>query len=508
VDPLMSILRSWSLLAGGQVVSSLISLIVMVIASRTLGDVAFGRLYLAWSLTLIAGVVVDLGLSQVIARAVARTPALSGPYLRRAALVLALLGGCIYFLLLGATTALGYAEEVRFLVAILGVRMVAEGAAQLLGAFFQAHERMLVPSVARVAGSTATLVLVVPLLANGHGAAAVAIVMVVGAALRVVLQAAAVGRLSGFSQLALKAPEWRTLISEGFPFMTAAALGMLVYKIDVVVLGAIASEATVGWYGAASRVSDAMNVIPLVLTTATFPVLSRLWVGPRNDFNVTARKTLELLVIVTVPVAITLLLFADRIVNFLFTASYASAVPVLQIHALSLALVFVDNLFVCVLMATGRERSWIVIVGAACVLIPALNWILVPAAGQAFQNGAIGAALAKLLTEAFILAAAFRAMPAGVLGAENARITLRALGLGAALAVILIACRFVGVPWLLAAVVGVSAYFAAALRFGLLPTDILRWIGAPLVRRLRPVVTARSGEPGAPAERPQSVDAA
>ena len=187
---------------------------VMVIASRSLGDVAFGRLYLAWTLTLIAGVVIDLGLSQVIARAVAREPALSGPYLRRAALVLALLGGCIYVVLLGATTALGYASEVRFLVAILGVRMVAEGAAQLLGAFFQAHERMLVPSLARVAGSAATLVLVVPLMANGHGSAAVAVVMVAGAALRVLVQGAALRGLSGFTRPAPVAPPWRALVRE------------------------------------------------------------------------------------------------------------------------------------------------------------------------------------------------------------------------------------------------------------------------------------------------------
>ena len=192
MDPLISIVRSWSLLAGGQVVSSVISLVMMVIVSRSLGDEDFGRLYLAWSLTLIAGVVVDLGLSQVVTRAVARKPALSGPYLRTALIVLGLLGAGLYVLVLVAAAVLGYAPEIQLLTAILGVRMVAEAAAQLLAAFFQAHERMLVPSVARVAGSAITLPLVMLLLAGGYGAAAVAIVMVAGAGLRVVVQAAAV----------------------------------------------------------------------------------------------------------------------------------------------------------------------------------------------------------------------------------------------------------------------------------------------------------------------------
>lgn len=491
MDPLISILRSWSLLAGGQVVSSLISLVMVVLVSRSLGDVAFGQLYLAWTLTLIAGVAVDLGLSQVVARAVARKHALSRPYLRRAGVVLVLVGACVYILLLGITEVLGYAPEVRLLAAILGVRMVAEGAAQLLGAFFQAHERMLVPSVARVAGSAITLALVMPLLAGGNGAAAVAIVMVAGAALRVLVQAVAIRELSGFGLPPPPPPGWRDLAREGFPFMTAAALGMLVYRIDVVVLGGMANEATVGWYGAASRTVDAFNVIPLVLTTATFPVLSRLWVDARAEFAATARRTLELLLIVAVPVIVMLLTLADRIIDFLFTlGSYAPAVPVLQIHAVSLALVFVDNLFVCTLMAIGRERAWIAIVGAACLLCPALNWLLIPVADQAYQNGAIGAALAKLLTEMFILAAAFRAMPGGIFGAEWTRTAVRALALGGVLAAALIGSRAVGMPWVLAAMVAGGAYFAAALRFGLLPPALIAWVIAGATRRLRPVPAA------------------
>src|SRR5438046_4489176 len=135
MDPLFSIVRSWSLLAGGQLVSSVISRVMMVVVSRSLGDEDFGRLYLAWSLTLIAGVVVDLGLSQVVTRAVARKPALSGPYLRTALIVLGLLGAGLYVLVLVAAAVLGYAPEIQLLTAILGVGMVAGAAAQLLAAF-------------------------------------------------------------------------------------------------------------------------------------------------------------------------------------------------------------------------------------------------------------------------------------------------------------------------------------------------------------------------------------
>ena len=80
MDPLVSILRKRSLLGGAQIVSSLVAMVLMVVVSRTLGDVEFGRLYLALTLSAIVGVVVDVGLSQVVTRVVAREPALARPY--------------------------------------------------------------------------------------------------------------------------------------------------------------------------------------------------------------------------------------------------------------------------------------------------------------------------------------------------------------------------------------------------------------------------------------------
>src|SRR5207244_788120 len=57
VAPLITIVRNWSVLAGAQVVSSLIAMVFLIVVSRTLGEIEFGRLYLALTLTAIVGVV-------------------------------------------------------------------------------------------------------------------------------------------------------------------------------------------------------------------------------------------------------------------------------------------------------------------------------------------------------------------------------------------------------------------------------------------------------------------
>jgi O-antigen/teichoic acid export membrane protein len=511
VNPLISIVRNWSLLAGSQVVASLIAMATMVVVSRTLGDAEFGRLYLALTLTYIVGLAVDFGLSQVVTRAVARDRGLARPYFVRAALVVGAMGVCLYFLTLGFAVALGYTPEVQSLAAIFAFLIVAEGFSQILGALFQAHEQMLVPVLARVTVNAISLALVVPLLLNGHGAHAVAAVIVIAAVLRAALQAVAVRRLEGFRLPAPPPPPWRGLLRAGLPFLAAQELGLFAYRVNVVILGRMASEATVGWYGAATRVMEALNFIPLLLTTATFPVLSRLWVNSQSEFGVTVRKTLDLVLVIAVPVTIILFTLAEDIVGALFTLqSYAPAVPILRIQALSLALMFVDYLLVCALMAIGKERVWIGILAAACVLNPVLNWVLIPAADAQYANGGIGAALATLLAEVFVMACALRALPAGTFGIEAARVTASASALGLVLGAGLLAGRTLGVPWLIAGAMGGAGYLAAVIWLRILPPDVASWARDLILRRVaRPTISRRMAEESArQANASTSVDAA
>src|SRR5260370_24098375 len=132
MDPLRGILRNWSLLGGAQVVASRVAMVFMVVVSRSLGDVEFGRLYLALTLAAMVGVAGDLGLSQVLTRAVARERAAAPAYLRRAAVLVALMGAGLYVVLQGVVRFLDIAPEVYALVLVFGLFVVAEAFAQLL----------------------------------------------------------------------------------------------------------------------------------------------------------------------------------------------------------------------------------------------------------------------------------------------------------------------------------------------------------------------------------------
>jgi O-antigen/teichoic acid export membrane protein len=475
-EHLRSILTNSALLIGAQVIASVLAMAFTVLVSRALGDAEFGRFHLALSLITIFGVAVEFGLSQVLARTVAQQRGLARPYLRRALALIVGLGTPLYLAALASVDLLGYPADVRGLVLILGVLMVAEAAAQVLTATFQSHEQMVVPAVARIVANALMLALVVVALRAGYGAPMVAAVLVVSGLVRVAIQGWAVPRLAGFRMPAAATPAWRGLLAAGLPFLLANGIGVVFFRINVIMLGAMTTDAVVGWFGVANRLMEAFSFVPQFLTMATFPVAARLWLTAPAEFRATVRKTLHLLLVVTVPAAVGLHVLAGEIVALLFTLeAYGPAVPILRVHAGSLALLFVNFYLVGILLAIGRERRWIAIVIGGSLVCPTLNWLLIPLAHAWWGNGGIGAAAATLLTEAYVMAAVLRSLPAGTFGRGSLRVAGRAAILGAALAGLLLAGRLAGVPWLLTAVFGGTGYLAAALWLGLVPRDVLTW---------------------------------
>ncbi|HEV8673019.1 MAG TPA: flippase [Methylomirabilota bacterium] len=472
MPPLFSILRNASFLMGGHVIGTAIGLALLVLLSRSLGDAEFGRLHLALSLAMIFAAAGELGLPQILARQVAQDRARARPYLRRA-VVLVIAGGAVLYLgLLTVVELFGYGDAVVRLAAILGVLVTAEALAQVVSALFQAHEQMRVPAIARVSANAFTLLLVAPLLWRGHRAPAVATVMVAAALLRVLIQVGALRRLSGFQAPATAGPSWGGLIRTGLPFLLAQGLGTLAFRMDVLMLGRLAPAATVGWYAATSRLVESLIFLPHLLTMATFPVAARLWVGAPAQFGGTVRKTLHLLLAIAIPITVTLAILADKIIGLLFSLdTYGPSVPILRIQAVSLTLMFVTFYLVGLLMAIGRERTWLAIAASTCLLTPILNAILIPATQRHLGNGGIGAGLATLGGEIFILTMAGRYIPRGTFGRESWGVIARIAAASGVLGLILVAGRdwWSGIP---AAAVGAAVYALLVLRLGIVPTEV------------------------------------
>ena len=480
-----SVVRNSVVLIVVRVISAALGLAFVGLLPRLLGDAGYGQVHLALSLVLLCGVVMDLGVGPVLVRAVAREHALAAIYLRRGMTVTLALGALCYVALLGAVHVLGYPAGTDVVAAVLGISMLLDGIARLLGGVYQAHERMYLPALARIVGHLVTFAILLPRLWHGTPTdpATVAAVLVLASLVRLVVHAMGLGSLDGLRRPSSADLPWRPLLAAGLPFVLWQSLGVLYFRIDVVMLGFLTEPATVGWYGAVTRLMDGLTFIPETLAFAGYPVMARLWSGARREFEQTAQRILAIVLLIAVPLVAALVTLAPHVVDALFTSAFVESVPILRVHAFTLGVLYLDFILARILMAIGRERAWLAISVMACFLNPTLNWLLIGFTQERFGNGGIGAALATLTTEICIAAVALRLVPRAALGWVSSGAMVRLLTAGAATAAAILLGLAFGLPWVVAGVAGAAVYVVAVLSFGLVPSD--------LMTRVR--ITMRSG---------------
>jgi O-antigen/teichoic acid export membrane protein len=164
-------------------------------------------------------------------------------------------------------------------------------------------------------------------------------------------------------------------------------------------LAAMTSTTVVGWYGGPVRLFGTLMFVPVILSMAWLPKLvSAFGEGPER-LKLVAREPTEQIMILALPISVGAALIAGPLVALLYGAQFAPSAPVLVILALSVAPTYFNIVANQILIACNRQMTWTKALGAACLVNPLLNLVLIRDCQQRFGNGAIGAALAFLATE-------------------------------------------------------------------------------------------------------------
>jgi O-antigen/teichoic acid export membrane protein len=203
----------------------------------------------------------------------------------------------------------------------------------------------------------------------------------------------------------------------------------------------------------------------------------------REQFTNVVRLSVRIIMLLSLPAAIGLLVSAASLLEFLqYGNQFRSSVPLIMILALHVPLVGLDMVLANALNATDGQRAWALVGVSAALINPALNLLLIPLAVSGFENGAIGAASATVVTELFIMTVGLRMTKGAVLNRRDfvfvAKILL-ACGLMAA--VVIGVEPSLGLP--AGAFVGLLTYVAASKQLRVLSCEDVELLKASLRRR-------------------------
>jgi O-antigen/teichoic acid export membrane protein len=371
---------------------------MVLIAGHALGAVVFGRFAFASNLAVILAFATDLGLTTWTTRELARDPTRRGPVLGTGLRLR--LAASVVILLAFAVVAL-FVDDRALAVAVLalGVAALARGLCDHARAVFRAHERL---------GDEGKVNVAIALLGMGGGIAGLLLGVGGIAALALgIMFGTLAGACYGFALLGRNHGSWagpadwalaRRMLRASAPFWLAGGFTLIYLRADVLLLKAFSSDAEVGAYHAAGRLVEVVRQLPALLMTATFPQLARAFHESKQGLLRAERALAGMLLAGGVLVAGVLVIAADPIVAICFGPEFARAVPALRTLALAVPLLFVNcgvlHFFV------ARDRGTLNLVFAAAMVLVSAGANLV------FDRllGAIGAAVATVITEAALLA--------------------------------------------------------------------------------------------------------
>lgn len=471
------------IMAIGQMITWIVSIGHLVLVSRYLGPLRLGEFVLASSFTTMLGLVLGLGMDTYITRAIARTPE-RGNVIVSAALAARGTLACLVPLAIYLYSQIAHLNPETIAAAyILGLGMVMQQFSGVMVAAFQGHERMSLGTIGNVTFNVAQLGLtglaivlhgsIINFAVNNAVLTLVVLLLNLNWARKIVQPT---------RQITVR--DVTEVVRGSFAFCAGNLFQTLYASIDSVILGFIAGNRPVAFYGSANRLLTIPMVFPYLLGSATLPMLSRLGLDPKVDFERTARKTLSLLITCSVPLAIGMASMAGPGISIIFGPAFSEAVPVLTILSLTVPLTFLDMQFYQILAAQNREIQWTRIMGVSCAVNPLVNVALIPLSIHQWHNGAIGAALSLLVTEGIMTIYGASVLRRVVLHPLIGHAVLASLAAGAVQALIL---KFTGPQPLLLLFVAeglaAAAYLVLVVAFGALPRQDVIYLWRTALRR-------------------------
>lgn len=395
----------------GTVVNKLSGAFVIIVLARYVGKAGVGIYAFANSFTAIFSVIPDLGLNAFAIRAVAGDRPALKKYLGNIVGLRALLA-LVALLMTGAGIYLSGAELSGEAAAVVWFVAGAVFFTSIGSGFrwaFQAVEKLQYESLLTGGESLLLMIGWTLLLVQGYGLLEVTMVRM---ALAVATFGA--GALLVFLRVSSFTPEMdrtflrRLLVSAG-PFIGVLIFSRIYFNLDTVLLKFISGNEETGRYNVAYRFITMLQMVPTLFQFAVFPALINASTGAREEFIRVVQRAYRYMIIAALGIGLITTVFAAPIIRLLYGGDFDGAVFPLQILVWMLFFSYITNVSNAVAIAHHREKIIMNISGMSLIINVVVNAWLIP------RWGAVGAAVAIFVSEAFVFAALlyyiYRVMP-------------------------------------------------------------------------------------------------
>lgn len=168
-------------------------------------------------------------------------------------------------------------------------------------------------------------------------------------------------------------------LRETLPLTVAAFLFGISFRIDILLLSYFKTPEEVALFSLSDTLIKRLQIIPIAIGTAFFPILSRLAVDVDRSLLINIYETsMKWLFIISLPITALMISFSERIINTVSGVAFQPAANSFAILAVSFSLTL-PFFFLNTILIALKMQKWLIISSGACLVVNGfLDIILIP----------------------------------------------------------------------------------------------------------------------------------
>jgi O-antigen/teichoic acid export membrane protein len=390
MQTIKDLVRNSGFLFLNGIVTNILSFFALLYIARYLGPEKYGMYTFAFAFIYFFSFIPDMGIHQILVREAAKEPEKAGKLIGNGTIMqicLSLVALLLAFVLINVINFPPSTKSALY-IASLGLLITGTGA---YGIIYEAKLRMEYSLLFNLANRIVFLVFIFLAIANNLELNVFIFASILATLIHNLLMILFAKKLVNVS-FDVDISLMKQLVKEAIPIAIASVFTVIYFRIDVLMLSFLRGDTEVGFYSAAYRLTEALVFLPTVITTSTFPLMSKYYKDSFDSFSFVYTRTFKYLFATGLLIAVLVTFASDKIIFIVYGLEYQSSAIALKILIWSTAIMFITTLISTTCVSSGNQQIVSKRALLAALLNVILNLILIPWIGY------IGAAIATVLS--------------------------------------------------------------------------------------------------------------
>ena len=371
--------KNTAYLTAAYIFQKLLAIVYFAYLARTLGADVTGKYIFSISFVTLFVVFIDWGLGPLLTREVAKEKAKSKYYLANIFSLKLILSFVVYGLIVLTINLIKVPAIIRQTVYLAAIMTILDCLAYTVYSVFRGHQNLKYESLGIVFHKIIAVSIGVTLLSLGIGLPYVILPLVIASLFYLIYAFVSLRRVLAINFFfSLDKRLLGLLLKMALPFAIAGIFFQIHQDINSVLLGRLASDTSLGWFGAANKIPFSLRLLPAAFAAALYPAFSQYFISSKEKLAKALERSIFYLLVIVLPLLLGALVLSDKIILLLYGGEYAPSALVLQILMVGLIFTFLDFPLSTILNACNKQIINTINRGIAVLVNVVLCFILIP----------------------------------------------------------------------------------------------------------------------------------